>query len=67
MGVSRATTSVLMIIVCLVLIKTFIYINISRVAEPEPKHFFVRSEPGAEAKPMTPAPTENDAYKNLRG
>ena len=37
----------------------------SRVAEPEPKHFSVRSEPGAGAIPTatvpTPAPTLNDA------
>ena len=34
-------------------------ITISRVAEPEPMHFFVKSEPGAGARPtaMTLTPT----------
>ncbi len=37
----------------------------SRVAEPEPKHFFVRSEPGAGARPTVTALALNVAYKNL--
>ena len=42
----------------------------TRVAEPEPKPFFVKSEPelGVRARPTATAlaPTLNEAYKNLK-